>query len=328
MAVLCTCSSGWFVSHSKLVESWFKVLNTAGETSPSSMKLRDVFFDVKTPFRMDSAATKEASSFGMNDDTPVAKTKKRKRHLIDDVPLTDFVQAGSWIERASCEIVEAALAAGHLERSRPTREEIARNNREAREAAARVAASSTMTAPGAVPSSVRGHAATATVVRYQGAPFLVPAGARAQIGDIVQLGPCLTGNYDVILLDPPWENKSAARKRSYSTLNCDELFLALPLPRLFTGSCLVAVWCTVNAAHLDFVVHRLLPSWRLPYQTTWYWVKVTKRGEPVRPFCCPHKKPFEFVVFGGTTAEPLPRDKVFVSVPSTVHSHKPPLAGM
>lgn len=102
-------------------------------------------------------------------------------------------QAGSWIERASCEIVEAALAAGHLERSRPTREEIARNNREAREAAARVAASSTMTAPGAVPSSVRGHAATATVVRYQGAPFLVPAGARAQIGDIVQLGPCLTG---------------------------------------------------------------------------------------------------------------------------------------
>lgn len=74
MAVLCTCSSGWFVSHSKLVESWFKVLNTAGETSPSSMKLRDVFFDVKTPFRMDSAATKEASSFGMNDDTPVAKT--------------------------------------------------------------------------------------------------------------------------------------------------------------------------------------------------------------------------------------------------------------
>lgn len=102
---------------------------------------------------------------------------------------------------------------------------------------------------------------------------------------------CSTGSYDFILVDPPWENKSAKRKRSYATLSRDELLLALPLSRLACPEgCLVAVWCTFNAAHLDFVVRRLLPSWGLPYLTTWYWVKVSALCLSVvlvrRVFCC------------------------------------------
>ncbi|KAH9362877.1 hypothetical protein HPB48_015160 [Haemaphysalis longicornis] len=85
----------------------------------------------------------------------------------------------------------------------------------------------------------------------------------------------LSGSYDFILMDPPWENKSAKRKRTYATLRCDQLQSALPLPQLASPSgCLVAVWCTANARNLEFVARELLPSWGLAYLATWYWVKV------------------------------------------------------
>lgn len=218
--------------------------------------------------------------------------------------------------------MSAAVARGHLDATPATQQELAGNNAAAREAAASLA--SCVLRDSEAPVCVGGPMTRrATLVRT----FLVPAGARAQLGDIRQLAAFLTGSYDFILVDPPWENKSAKRKRSYATLSRDELLLALPLSRLACPEgCLVAVWCTFNAAHLDFVVRRLLPSWGLPYLTTWYWVKVTKHGEPVRPFQCPHKKPVELLVFGGSAAEALPRDKVLVSVPSSVHSHKPPLS--
>lgn len=214
---------------------------------------------------------------------------------------------------------------GLLDSALVTRQELTSNNAPAREAAT---ALTSWTREDNAPLSV-GDPMTrrATLVHCQGQPFLVPAGARAHLADIHQLTDILTGTYDFILVDPPWENKSVKRKRSYVTLSRDELLLALPLSRLACPKgCLVAVWCTFNAAHLDLVVRRLLPSWGLSYVATWYWVKVTRHGEPVRPFDCPHKKPVEFLVFGGSAAEVLPHDKVLVSVPSSVHSHKPPLS--
>jgi hypothetical protein len=53
---------------------------------------------------------------------------------------------------------------------------------------------------------------------------------------------------------------------------------------------------------------------------------VCKFSEP------PGKQPFEQIVFGyrkgGNRKQPLPEpDRVIVSVPSAVHSHKPPLSG-
>nr|QCH40414.1 DNA N6-adenine methyltransferase [Ixodes ricinus] len=326
MAILYSCESGWFVSHDKLVESWFGDCDFPEVAQPSAMKLKDALFDIRTPFQMDSAAQKQAAMLSASDgslpSSKAAQRRRRRQPREDDVPLTDFVQPGSWIKRAACEIVSAAVARGHLDARPATQQELAGNNAAAREAAASLA--SCVLRDSEAPVCVGGPMTRrATLVRT----FLVPAGARAQLGDIRQLAAFLTGSYDFILVDPPWENKSAKRKRSYATLSRDELLLALPLSRLACPEgCLVAVWCTFNAAHLDFVVRRLLPSWGLPYLTTWYWVKVTKHGEPVRPFHCPHKKPVELLVFGGSAVEALPRDQVLVSVPSSVHSHKPPLS--
>ncbi|XP_037504116.1 N(6)-adenine-specific methyltransferase METTL4 [Rhipicephalus sanguineus] len=318
MAVLLDCDCGSFISHNKLVESWYRNCRRSEIGDVVSMKLKDALFDVRTPMRMDSAAEKLVAG---------TKHRKRKWRSSDDTPLTDFVKSCSWIAEASDRIVRAALDAGHLEPGPASDREVLENNRGARAAAAdALAATSGVGACLSSPVGVHCSAPHARLIEFRGLPVWLPANARAQIGDVRDLGPFLTGSFDFVLLDPPWENKSARRKRAYSTLPRDELLSSLPLPRLASPrGCLVAVWCTTNGAHLRFVARELLPSWGLTYLATWYWVKVTKHGEPVRPFDCPHKKPYEFVIFGGPSSVSIPRDKVFVSVPSCVHSHKPPL---
>ncbi|XP_077543759.1 methyltransferase like 4 isoform X3 [Haemaphysalis longicornis] len=251
---------------------------------------------------------------------------KRKRRRVDDSALTDFVKPSSWIAEASGRIVRAAQEAGHLESGLVSEQEVRDNNRGARTAAALATASASVQ-PAIDPVGLHCSASHARLIKFQGQSVWLPAKARAQLGDLHHLGPYLRGSYDFILMDPPWENKSAKRKRTYATLRCDQLQSALPLPQLASPSgCLVAVWCTANARNLEFVARELLPSWGLAYLATWYWVKVTKYGEPVHPFDCPHKKPYEFVIFGGPSCSSIINDKVFVSVPSSVHSHKPPLS--
>lgn len=112
------------------------------------------------------------------------------------------------------------------------------------------------------------------------------------------------------MLDPPWENASAARGAKYPTLPSRNL-LALPLPALMrpdndgssasgagtaasaagcggsggAGSssegCLVALWVTNRERHRRFVERELLPAWGLQQVATWYWLKVAANGEPV-----------------------------------------------
>ena len=60
---------------------------------------------------------------------------------------------------------------------------------------------------------------------------------------------------------------------------------------------------------------------------------MTLSGEPVCPFTDPPgKQPFEHLIFGVRPDEinlfPRPEDgRIFISVPSAVHSHKPPISG-
>ncbi|KAH8018939.1 hypothetical protein HPB51_014005 [Rhipicephalus microplus] len=197
---------------------------------------------------------------------------------------TCYNQPCSWIAEASERIVRAALDAGHLEPGLASDEEVLENNCTARAAAAD---------------------ALAAASGLDACPSL-PVGC----------------SFDFILLDPPWANKSARRKRAYSMLPRRQLLSSVPLKRLASPQgCLVAVWCTTNGAHLRFVARELLPSWGLTYLATWYWVKVTKHGEPVRPFDCPHKKPYEFVIFGGPSSLSIPRDKYLFSLTSHSAQH-------
>ncbi|XP_058412855.1 N(6)-adenine-specific methyltransferase METTL4 isoform X5 [Diceros bicornis minor] len=149
---------------------------------------------------------------------------------------------------------------------------------------------------------------------------------------------CSRKTYDVIVIDPPWPNKSVKRSNRYSYLSPLQI-KQLPVPKLAAPNCLVVTWVTNRQKHLRFVKEELYPSWSVEIVAEWHWVKITTSGEFVFPLDSPHKKPYEGLILGRVREEtalplrnadvrvlPIPDHKLIVSVPCTLHSHKPPLA--
>ena len=73
-----------------------------------------------------------------------------------------------------------------------------------------------------------------------------------------------------------------------------------------------------------------MKRWKVSFRATWYWVKLTKHGELVTEFSHA-KQPYE-VIFLGQKIQPeceklmdFTDQLVIFSVPSGIHSHKPPL---
>ncbi|XP_044790816.1 N(6)-adenine-specific methyltransferase METTL4 isoform X3 [Bubalus bubalis] len=149
---------------------------------------------------------------------------------------------------------------------------------------------------------------------------------------------CSKKTYDVIVIDPPWQNKSVKRSNRYSYLSPLQI-KQIPVPKLAAPSCLVVTWVTNRQKHLRFVKEELYPSWSVEVVAEWHWVKITSSGEFVFPLDSPHKKPYEGLILGRVREKaalllrnadvkelPIPDHKLIVSVPCTLHSHKPPLA--
>ncbi|XP_076396799.1 methyltransferase like 4 isoform X2 [Megachile rotundata] len=122
----------------------------------------------------------------------------------------------------------------------------------------------------------------------------------------------LNNQYDFILLDPPWWNKSIRRKKtkyseaSYKMMYNEEL-IKIPIGKLLCSNGLVAIWCTNAQSHLHCIFNNIFPSWGITYRAKWYWIKITQTGNTICNF--------NFALDG----------KLLISVPSAVHSHKPPL---
>lgn len=142
--------------------------------------------------------------------------------------------------------------------------------------------------------------------------------------------------YDLVLLDPPWQNRSVKRRKKYWSLTNEDL-LKLPIPALLKPSGIVAVWVTNKLQHINYVKESMFPTWNIKYLTVWHWIKVTTSGEMVYDFDSNHKKPYEVLIFGQNlknTAETssndaclykVPKNKVIISIPCSIHSVKPPL---
>lgn len=120
---------------------------------------------------------------------------------------------------------------------------------------------------------------------------------------------------------------------------------------------LVAIWCTNAPSTIQAVREHFLKKWSLKLLATWIWIKVcsipilitfittmsisiffsifqiTKFGETICEFDLPLKKqPFERIFIAchsdATHEFNIPDEKFIFSVPSAIHSHKPPLHGM
>ncbi|KAI9312866.1 MT-A70-like protein [Dichotomocladium elegans] len=142
--------------------------------------------------------------------------------------------------------------------------------------------------------------------------------------DIVRFGP-----FDLLVMDPPWPNKSAHRSSHYETQDIYD-FYQIPVPSLIKPGGLVAVWVTNKPKFRRFVIDKLFKAWKIEFVGVWYWLKVTTEGEPVVPIDSPHRKPYEQLVLGikkSTTINlyKIEKTKAIISVPSCRHSRKPPL---
>ncbi|EFB21808.1 hypothetical protein PANDA_015723, partial [Ailuropoda melanoleuca] len=187
---------------------------------------------------------------------------------------------------------------------------------------------------------VENNSSFTKMITLMGQKYLVPPKSSFLLSDISCMHPLLNcrKTYDVIVIDPPWQNKSVKRSNRYSYLSPLQI-KQIPVPKLAAPNCLVITWVTNRQKHLRFVKEELYPSWSVEIVAEWHWVKITSSGEFVFPLDSPHKKPYEGLILGRVREKtavplrnedvkvlPIPDHKLIVSVPCTLHSHKPPLA--
>lgn len=145
--------------------------------------------------------------------------------------------------------------------------------------------------------------------------------------------------YDFIVIDPPWWNKSLRRIKvtsqmsGYSMMTNDEI-CEIPIEHLININSIVIIWCTNAESHKNATKEVLIPKWNLKLLKAITWLKITKTGSPVTDFrgegC---KQPFEKIFIAchkdkvSDDFEELLKLELIVSVPSLIHSHKPPLLG-
>ncbi|KAM0713036.1 hypothetical protein Q7P35_000487 [Cladosporium inversicolor] len=151
--------------------------------------------------------------------------------------------------------------------------------------------------------------------------------------------------FDLILLDPPWPNRSVKRTHktahsTYSTAQSLEdiyqLLMGMDLDVLMADSCLVVIWITNKPAVRDLVLgeNGLFDCSGVELVEEWVWLKTTVHGEPVTPIDSVWRKPYEILLLGRKsrqysahsedtpTAHPQVPKKVLISVPD-LHSRKP-----
>jgi N6-adenosine-specific RNA methylase IME4 len=137
---------------------------------------------------------------------------------------------------------------------------------------------------------------------------------------------------DIILLDPPWPNHSARRKRAYptarTTADVRALLTALDLPSLLAADGFVGLWVTNKPAirRLVLAAGGLFAEWGAVLVEEWLWVKTTIGGEPVTAVGGVWRKPYEVFLLGKRSGDTAPsvsvKKRVIFGVPD-LHSRKP-----
>ncbi|KAM0256278.1 hypothetical protein ACHAQJ_005043 [Trichoderma viride] len=166
----------------------------------------------------------------------------------------------------------------------------------------------------------------------------IPHGAEYLHGSIRDLRQTFIGKapqFRLIVLDPPWPNRSVRRKKagSYNTASnlseIQQLLSSIPVPSHLAPNGLVAMWITNKSSLLDLVTSPkgLFASWGLELVTQWTWLKVTSSGEPLFDIESTWRKPWETLLIAkriGAKAPSTLKPQVIVAVPD-VHSRKPNL---
>ena len=274
-------------------------------------------FEVKTPFRMDLEADKVARGIEdpKQEDMDKRKRKKRKRNLC----------LNSEAEMVQNKFLNTKTLVSEYFPGAPTTDEIRENNKALRKNVSALTEKLTSLLSPA-PSSGQNHYSESK----QCDGILYPPQSSFSIMDISDLDRLGSENkYDIILMDPPWTNKHVKRIKNnvsgYSMVE-NEVLEDMELGHIMTEDGVVVVWVTNKERHRESV-RRMFSKWGVSMAASWYWVKVTVYGELICDFS-EAKQPYE-VCFIGTKnpamIEDIPDNLLMISVPSGIHSHKPPL---
>ncbi|KAM3304744.1 methyltransferase-like protein 2 isoform X1 [Capsicum chacoense] len=194
--------------------------------------------------------------------------------------------------------------------------------------------------------------------------YIIPKRSCFYMSDLQQIDSLIPADSDcgfnLIVIDPPWENGSARQKVRYPTLP-NRYFLSLPVKELcHTSGALLALWVTNREKLRDFVENDLFPKWGVTYAASFYWLKVKANGILTGELDLFHHRPYECLLLGYckgkvglsyalelpllkrilfftspcllqdthsgklTRMNPIPDNRVFISVPGD-YSRKPPI---
>ncbi|CEJ87998.1 hypothetical protein VHEMI04580 [[Torrubiella] hemipterigena] len=143
--------------------------------------------------------------------------------------------------------------------------------------------------------------------------------------------------FNLIVMDPPWPNRSVKRKQnSYDTVatitEMRQLLESIPISPHLAPNGLLAVWITNKPSILDLLTspNGLFAYWGLELAAQWTWVKCTTTGEPLFDTQSTWRKPWETLLIAkrrGTPPPPVLRPLIIFAVPD-LHSRKPNLRGL
>jgi N6-adenosine-specific RNA methylase IME4 len=146
----------------------------------------------------------------------------------------------------------------------------------------------------------------------------------------------LPRHFDLVLLDPPWPNRSAKRKGTYEQVggmpHMRKMLLRMNIDNYIEHNAVVGIWITNKEAVREHVLGPggLFEIWNVGLFEEWIWVKTTVHGEPMFDMHSVSRKPYEILLLGRAApnswttmrAAPVIKQKVIAAVPD-VHSRKP-----
>ncbi|KAI4354889.1 hypothetical protein L6164_003714 [Bauhinia variegata] len=172
--------------------------------------------------------------------------------------------------------------------------------------------------------------------------FIIPRESAFYMSDLGQIHNLIPANADsgfnLIVVDPPWENASAHQKSRYPTLP-NRYFLSLPIKQLaHTEGALVALWVTNREKLRNFVERELFPAWGVSYVANFFWLKVKPSGSLISDIDLSHHRPYENLILGYSHGKDtnsydqskfrsIKDNQVIMSVPGD-YSRKPPIADL
>ncbi|KAH7355400.1 MT-A70-domain-containing protein [Rhexocercosporidium sp. MPI-PUGE-AT-0058] len=169
-------------------------------------------------------------------------------------------------------------------------------------------------------------------------PIWIPPNATFMLGeifDMVETFVASAPSFDIVVLDPPWPNRSARRKKDYSISygNTDirHLLSGIPLYDYLNDKGIIAVWITNKEVFRGMVLglQGLFETWDVVLVEEWIWVKTTINGEPICALDSTWRKPYEVLLVGrrGAMVGCDVKRRVIIGVPD-LHSRKPNLKSM